>query len=58
VLPGAALVSQINVYPLSGFDGSMKPAPAGEDSSLYLRTYWPDQLILDGQWTPPPVKPI
>jgi hypothetical protein len=30
------------------------PAPAGP-FSLYLRTYWPGQPILDGTWTPPPV---
>ena len=30
------------------------PAPAGP-FSLYLRAYWPDQPILDGTWTPPPV---
>jgi hypothetical protein len=30
------------------------PAPAGP-FSLYLRAYWPDQQILDGTWTPPPV---
>ena len=23
--------------------------------SLYLRAYWPEQDILDGTWTPPPV---
>lgn len=31
------------------------PAP-GEDFSLYLRAYWPEQPILDGTWTPPPVE--
>jgi hypothetical protein len=30
------------------------PAPAGP-FSLYLRAYWPEQQILDGTWTPPPV---
>jgi hypothetical protein len=30
------------------------PAPAGP-FSLYLRSYWPEQPILDGTWTPPPV---
>ena len=30
------------------------PAPAGP-FSLYLRAYWPEQPILDGTWTPPPV---
>jgi hypothetical protein len=31
------------------------PAPAGP-FSLYLRAYWPEQPILDGTWTPPPVR--
>jgi hypothetical protein len=30
------------------------PAPAGP-FCLYLRAYWPEQPILDGAWTPPPV---
>ena len=31
------------------------PAPSS-DSSLYIRTYWPDAPIVNGQWTPPPVR--
>ncbi len=31
------------------------PAPCG-DFSLYIRTYWPDAPIVNGQWTPPPVR--
>jgi hypothetical protein len=31
------------------------PAPAGDEFSLYLRAYWPEQAILNGSWTPPPV---
>ncbi len=34
------------------------PAPKGEDFSLYVRAYWPQQAALDGQWTPPAVKKI
>jgi hypothetical protein len=30
------------------------PAPNGT-FSLYIRAYWPDQTILDGQWNPPVV---
>ncbi len=30
------------------------PAPS-EEFSLYIRAYWPNQSILDGTWTPPPV---
>jgi hypothetical protein len=28
------------------------PAPSGK-FSLYLRAYWPEQPILNGQWQPP-----
>ena len=31
------------------------PAPRGE-FSLYIRAYWPDAPIVNGQWTPPPVR--
>jgi hypothetical protein len=31
------------------------PVPAA-DFSLYLRAYWPDQTVLQGAWTPPPVQ--
>jgi len=30
------------------------PAPTGP-FSLFMRAYWPEQPILDGAWTPPPV---
>jgi hypothetical protein len=32
------------------------PAPKGEDFSLYLRAYWPDLLIVENKWSPPPVR--
>lgn len=32
------------------------PAPKGADFSLYLRTYWGEQSVLDGSWTPPAVE--
>jgi hypothetical protein len=31
------------------------PAPAGT-FSLFMRTYWPEQAILDGTWMPPNVE--
>lgn len=31
------------------------PAPKDADFSLFLRAYWPDSVILNGLWTPPPV---
>lgn len=33
------------------------PAPEGP-FSLYIRCYWPDQSVLDDEWTPPPVVKI
>jgi hypothetical protein len=35
--------------------GNWLPAPDG-DFSLYLRAYWPQEAVLDGSWTPPPVQ--
>lgn len=32
------------------------PAPKDADFSLYVRTYWPEQAIVDGHWSPPAVK--
>ncbi|GAA5080869.1 DUF1254 domain-containing protein [Lysobacter panacisoli] len=32
------------------------PSPKNAEFSLYVRTYWPDQAILDGAWSPPAVK--
>jgi hypothetical protein len=32
------------------------PAPKGADFSLYIRTYWPKQAVLDGSWKPPIVQ--
>jgi hypothetical protein len=31
------------------------PAPKDGDFSLYVRTYWPEEAITSGKWTPPPV---
>jgi hypothetical protein len=33
------------------------PSPKGADFSLYVRTYWAEESVLDGTWTPPPVEP-
>jgi len=32
------------------------PAPPDGDFSLYLRAYWPKSPVLEGSWTPPPVR--
>ena len=34
------------------------PAPKGEDISLYLRVYWPEEPIDSGRWTPPAVRVV
>ena len=56
--PGAdgSLTLTASAIPPDGDDlrRNWLPAPAGP-FSLYLRAYWPDQPILDGTWTPPPV---
>jgi hypothetical protein len=31
------------------------PAPISGDFNLMLRTYWPDEKIINGSWNPPPV---
>jgi hypothetical protein len=34
------------------------PSPKGEDFTLYERSYWPEEAITSGRWTPPPVQPM
>ena len=34
------------------------PAPENADFSLYIRTYWPKQEVLDGSWKPPVVQEV
>jgi hypothetical protein len=29
-----------------------------QDFSLYVRTYWPEEAITSGQWTPPAVANV
>jgi hypothetical protein len=43
--------------PGEGKEGNWVPAPQGA-FSLYMRAYWSDKAILDGQWKPPVVKKI
>jgi hypothetical protein len=31
------------------------PAPKGADFSLFVRSYWPEEAITSGRWTPPAV---
>lgn len=32
------------------------PSPKGEDFTLFARSYWPEEAVTSGAWTPPPVK--
>src|SRR5262245_42571727 len=32
------------------------PAPKGADFSLFVRSYWPEEAITSGSWTPPAVE--
>jgi hypothetical protein len=32
------------------------PAPRKADFSLFIRAYWPKAAVIDGSWTPPPVR--
>lgn len=34
------------------------PSPKNAEFSLYVRTYWPDDAITRGQWTPPAVVKV
>jgi hypothetical protein len=41
-----------NKSPAADKESNWLPAPEG-NFSIWLRTYWPDQAVLDGSWTPP-----
>jgi hypothetical protein len=43
--------------PGKDLESNWLPAPQGE-FYLTMRLYWPKQEVLDGCWTPPPVKPV
>jgi hypothetical protein len=43
--------------PGKDLESNWLPAPRGE-FYLTMRLYWPKQEVLDGAWTPPPVKQI
>jgi hypothetical protein len=32
--------------------------PPANDFNVTLRLYWPKQAVLDGAWTPPPIKRV
>jgi hypothetical protein len=44
-----------NTSPGKGRESNWLPAPAGQ-FNLLLRMYWPKESLLNGSWTPPPVR--
>jgi hypothetical protein len=34
------------------------PAPKDADFSLFIRAYWPEDVTLNGSWTPPAVQRV
>lgn len=51
-----SLVIQVQAdSPGAGKESNWLPAPVGADFSLYVRAYWPREVIMRGKWTPPPV---
>jgi len=46
-----------NKSPGKDKESNWLPAPAG-NFSIWLRTYWPDQAILDGTWKPPVIEKV
>ena len=46
-----------NKSPGKDKESNWLPAPAG-NFSVWLRTYWPDQAILDGTWKPPVIERV
>ena len=46
-----------NQLPANRLPANQLVTPTGP-FSLYLRVYWPDDAVIDGSWTPPPVHPV
>jgi hypothetical protein len=46
-----------NKSPGTDKESNWLPAPQGK-FSIWLRTYWPDQAILDGTWKPPVISRV
>ncbi len=44
--------------PLLKHRANWLPRRAGTRSKLSLRMYWPEEEVLQGRWTPPPVMPV
>jgi hypothetical protein len=44
--------------PGQGKESNWLPAPASGPFTMNLRLYWPKLSVLDGSWTPPPVRRV
>lgn len=44
-----------NDSPGAAKEANWLPAPKDADFSLYIRTYWPKEEVLDGSWIPPKI---
>ena len=44
-----------NESPGADKESNWLPAPSG-NFSIWLRAYWPDQVVLDGTWQPPVIR--
>jgi hypothetical protein len=56
--PDGALTIRIqHLSPGPDLESNWLPAPAGP-FYLVLRLYWPDEVVNEGNWTPPPVKKL
>jgi hypothetical protein len=51
---GSLTIYVQNKRPSESKAANWLPAPKGE-FELFLRAYWPDDAIMNGQWAPPPV---
>jgi hypothetical protein len=55
--PDKSLTIYLQASPPSAeLRGNWLPAPSERDFSLCLRAYWPKAPVLEGAWTPPPVR--
>jgi hypothetical protein len=55
--PDKSLTIYVQAAPPSAeLRGNWLPAPPERDFSLYLRAYWPKAPVLEGSWTPPPIR--
>jgi hypothetical protein len=50
--PGSLTIYLGNESPGADKESNWVPTPRG-NFSIWLRTYWPDQAVLNGTWKPP-----